>query len=134
MPILEALKTWLEANMGLPKSPWGQAVGYTLTRWKRLVGYTDAGRIELDNNLVENSIHPIALGRKNYLIAGSHAAVQRAAVIYSLLSTCKQHGVNPQVWLTDVLNRIPTHPMKQVSALLPHHWKALREDASAKAA
>ena len=74
------------------------------------------------------------LGCKNYLFAGSPSAAQRAAVIYSLLGTCKQHDVNPQVWLTDVLSRIPTHPKKQVSALLPHHWKALREDASAKAA
>ena len=134
VPILKALKAWLEANQGFPRSPWGQAVAYSLNRWDRLCRYTEDGRIEIDNNLVENSIRPIALGRKNYLFAGSHAAAQRAAVIYSLLGTCKQHGVNPQEWLTDVLTRIPTHPMQQVRALLPHHWKALREDASVKAA
>ena len=122
VPVLEGLKSYLESNPGLPKSPWGQAVGYALGRWQKLCRYVEDGRIEIDNNLVENAIRPIALGRKNYLFAGSHAAAQRAAVIYSLLATCKKHEVNPQEWLTDVLRRIPTHPMKQVQELLPHHW------------
>src|SRR5690606_6277684 len=94
-----------------------------LGRWTKLVRYVEDGRIEIDNNLVENAIRPIALGRKNYLFAGSHEAAQRAAVIYSLVATCKKHGVNPETWLTDVLGRIPTHPMKQVEDLLPHHWQ-----------
>ena len=119
VPVLKALKTWLEANPGLPKSPWGKAVNYSLQRWKKLCRYTETGFVEIDNNLVENSIRPLALGRKNYLFAGSHSAAQRAAVLYSLLGTCKQHGVDPQAWLSDVLYRIPTHPMKQVHALLP---------------
>lgn len=123
LPVLRGFKAWLEANPGLPKSPWGQAVGYSLNRWDKLCRYVDDGRIEIDNNLVENAIRPIALGRKNYLFAGSHAAAQRAAVLYSLLATCKKHAVNPQLWLSDVLSRIPTHPAKRVGELLPHHWK-----------
>jgi transposase len=126
VPVLERLKAYLDANAGLPKSPWGKAVAYALKNWTKLTRYTSDGRIEIDNNLVENAIRPIVLGRKNYLFAGSHEAAERAAVIYSLLATCKKHGVNPQQWLTDVLDRIPTHPAKEVSALLPHHWKAAR--------
>jgi len=125
-PILKKLKAWFEENEGLPQDPWGKAVSYTFTRWDRLTAYLEEGRLEIDNNLVENTIRPIALGRKNYLFAGSHDAAQRAAVIYSLLATCKKHEVNPQIWLTDVLTRIPTHPAKNVSELLPHHWKNIK--------
>jgi transposase len=125
-PILDKLRAWLEENEGLPRAPWGKAVSYALTRWNRLIAYLEEGRLEIDNNLVENTIRPVALGRKNYLFAGSHDAAQRAAVIYSLLATCKKHGVNPQVWLTDVLTRIPNHPAKDVSELLPHHWKEIQ--------
>jgi len=122
-PVLKRFKQWLVKNPGLPKSPWGKAVNYSLARWKKLERYCDDGRIEIDNNLVENAIRPIALGRKNYLFAGSHDAAQRAAVIYSLLATCKKHEINPQEWLSDVLKRIPTHPHKQIDELLPHIWQ-----------
>lgn len=122
MPILNQFKGWLMQNRGLPKSPWGKAVNYALKRWDKLARYTEDGQIEIDNNLVENAIRPIALGRKNYLFAGSHEAAQRAAVIYSLLATCKKHEVNPHEWLSDVLKRIPTHPYKQIDELLPHLW------------
>ena len=123
LPILERFKKWLQANEGLPRSPWGQAVHYSLARWEKLNRYTEDGRIEIDCNLVENAIRPISIGRKNYLFAGSHDAAQRAAVIYSLLATCKKHDVNPYEWLTDVLTRIPTHPAKRVHELLPHRWE-----------
>lgn len=123
LPVLERLKTYLEAERGLPQSPFGKAVAYALERWDKLVRYTGDGRIEIDNNLVENAIRPIALGRKNYLFAGSHDAAQRAAVIYSLLATCKSYDVNPWEWLSDVLARIPTHPHKRIDELLPHRWE-----------
>jgi len=123
VPVLERLKSWLEQHPRLPKSPWGQAVSYALSRWEKLTRYTEDGRIEIDNNLVENALRPIALGRRNYLFSGSHEAAQRAAVIYSLLATCKKHDVNPEHWLSDVLARIASHPMKRVHELLPHHWK-----------
>ena len=86
--------------------------------------YDEDGRIEIDNNLVENAIRPIVLGRKNYLFAGSHEAAQRGAVIYSLLATCKRQDMNPQTWLADVLGRIASHPHKNVRELLPHNWKS----------
>ena len=121
-PILDGFKRWLLANEGLPKSPWGKAVSYTLTRWDKLTRYVEDGRVEIDNNLVENAIRPIALGRKNYLFSGSHDAAQRAAIIYSLLGTCKKHEINPYDWLRDVLARIPTHPQKRLDELLPHLW------------
>ncbi len=70
-PVLEELKPWLEVNNGLPKSPWAKATQYTLARWQRLTRYLDEGRVELDNNLVENAIRPLAIGRKNYMFAGS---------------------------------------------------------------
>lgn len=122
LPILKRFKSWLGENPGLPRSPWGKAVHYSLARWDKLTRYIEDGRIEIDNNLTENVIRPIAIGRKNYLFAGSHNAAQRAAVIYSLLATCKKHDVNPYEWLTDVLGRIPTHPAKRVHELLPHRW------------
>ena len=123
VPILKDFKKWLEANVGLPKSPWGKAVAYSLRHWKKLLRYTENGRIEIDNNLVENKIRPVAIGRKNYLFAGSHDAAQRSAIIYSLFATCICHDVNPQQWLADVLARIPTHPQKRIHELLPYHWK-----------
>ncbi len=123
LPILQRLETWLKSLNPLPKSPLGKAVTYALLRWEKLSRYAENGCIEIDNNLVENAIRPIALGRKNYLFAGSHEAAQRAAVIYSLLATCKKHDVNPHSWLNDVLARIVTHPQKRVQELLPHHWK-----------
>jgi transposase len=121
-PVLEDLKTWLEADRSLPKSPFGKATAYALTRWKELTRYVGEGRLEIDNNLVENQVRPVALGRKNYLFAGSHDAARRSAVIYSMLATCKRHGVNPWAWLSDVLARIPTHPARRVAELLPHRW------------
>ncbi len=126
-PVLEELKPWLEVNNGLPKSPWAKATQYTLGRWQRLTRYLDEGRVELDNNLVENAIRPLAIGRKNYLFAGSHDASQRGAVVYSLLGTCKFHDVNPMEWLMEVFQRIPTHPAEDIAALLPHHWKRARQ-------
>jgi len=130
LPVLRRLRAYLEANPGLPKSPWGQAVSYSLSRWAKLCRYTEDGRIEIDNNLIENAIRPIALGRRNYLFAGSHAAAERAAVLYSLVGTCKQHAVNPQQWLSDVLGRIATHPMRQIGELLPPHWKRASKSES----
>ena len=86
-PILANIKTYIEENPGLPKSPWGKASSYALTRWDKLTRYVDEGRLEIDNNLTENTIRPIALGRRNYLFSGSHAAARRAGIIYSLMAT-----------------------------------------------
>jgi hypothetical protein len=103
----------------LPKSAIGTAIAYTLTLWPRLIRYIDQGRFYIDNNLIENSIRPVALGRKNYLFAGSHEAAQQAAVIYSLLGTCKINNVEPFAYLTKILSVIPDYPVNQLHNLLP---------------
>ena len=83
---------------------------------------------------VENRVRPIAIGRKNYLFAGSHEAAQRATILYSLLNTCTLHGVNPQEWLVDVLKRIDTMAEEEMYTLLPQHWKAAQDTALPQAA
>jgi hypothetical protein len=126
LPILTSLQQWMtEAYIkALPKSAIGKALGYSLQRWKELVTYTSDGNLNIDNNPVENSIRPVALGRKNYLFAGSHEAAKRSAMLYSLMGTCKMHGINPFIYLKDVLKRIGSHPINQIEMLLPQNWKA----------
>ena len=101
-----------------PKSPIGKALAYSIERWNKLSLYTKDGRLSIDNNLVENSIRPVAVGRKNYLFAGSHEAAQRSAMLYSLLGTCKMHGVDPYKWLKSVLQQIADLPINKIEELL----------------
>jgi transposase len=124
-PILEALGKWMQQTYieVLPKSAIGKALAYSIERWKQLMIYTTDGKLNIDNNPVENAIRPVAVGRKNYLFAGSHEAAQRSAMLYSLLGTAKLHDVNPFVWLKGVLERIPQHPINKISELLPHHHR-----------
>jgi len=121
IPILETIEKWLKENClkVLPKSPIGEAIAYSLERWDKLVYYSSDGEVEIDNNLVENAIRPIALGRKNYLFAGSHEAAQRAAMVYSLLATCKKQEVEPYQWLKDVLTKITEIKSSELQTLLP---------------
>lgn len=121
VPILGELKAWMTEGYvtAKPKSPIGKAFAYCLERWERLTIYTSDGRLNIDNNPVENSIRPVALGRKNYLFAGSHEAAQRSAMLYSLLGTCKLHGINPFEWLRDTLQTINDHPINRIHELLP---------------
>jgi hypothetical protein len=107
----------------LPKSAIGQALAYSLSRWKELRVYTGDGKLSIDNNAVERSIRPVAVGRKNYLFCGSHAAARRSAMLYSLMGTCKLHGLNPFEWLKDVLSRIASHSINKINELLPQNWK-----------
>jgi transposase len=124
-PILEELHAWLKENITqtLPKSTIGQAIAYTLHLWPRLIRYLDDGRYEIDNNLIENSIRPVALGRKNYLFAGSHEGAQRAAIMYSFLGTCKINNIEPFEWLSTVLKRIPDQSIQRLEELLPGNLK-----------
>lgn len=121
LPILEKMKAWLDKNLiqVAPKSAIGIAIQYTLNLWSRLERYTEQGRFEIDNNLIENTIRPLALGRKNYLFAGSHNAARQAAIVYSLMSTCKQHNIEPWAWLRDTLTKLPDHPANKLHELLP---------------
>jgi transposase len=128
MPILESLGKWMKEQyvQTLPKSPIGKALGYSIERWDRLCIYITNGMLNIDNNPVENSIRPVAIGRKNYLFCGSHEAAKRTAMLYSLLGTCKMNGINPFDWLKDVLERIPSHPINKIKELLPHKWSPLQ--------
>ncbi len=127
LPILQSLGKWMkdEYVKMLPKSPIGKALGYSIERWEQLMIYVTEAKLNIDNNPVENSIRPVAIGRKNYLFAGSHEAAQRSAVLYSLLGTCKLHNVNPFVWLKDILQHIGTYPINKIADLLPHNWQPM---------
>ncbi len=102
----------------------GKAIGYMLNRWEQLGNYLVDGRLEIDNNLVENAIRPVALGRKNYLFAGSHEGAKRAALVYSFVATTKLQDVEPFEYLRDVIERISDYPYRQIADLLPQNWKA----------
>ena len=135
VPVLDELETWMKDTLAggvLPKSSLGKAIGYTMNLWPRLRAYTEDGRWEIDNNPVENSIRPVALGRKNYMFAGSHDAAQRAAMMYSFLATCKINDVNPFEWLKDILTVIPDHKANRLEELLPHRWKQNKTTADSK--
>lgn len=123
--LLNSLKEWMLDNYKavLPQSAIGLALHYSLQRWDRLMIYTTDGRLQIDNNLVENTIRPVAIGRKNYLFAGSHNGARRAAMLYSFLGTCKINSVNPFDWLRDTLEKIPAHPVNQLEKLLPQNYK-----------
>lgn len=125
VPVLQELKQWMTAQYPqvTPKSPVGQAIAYCLPRWDKLSIYTTQWWLQIDNNPVENTIRPVALGRKNYLFAGSHEAAQRAAMVYSLFATCRMHGINPFTWLKDVLQRMHLYKANEILFLLPQHWK-----------
>lgn len=125
LPVLGKMEKWLKTNIAevLPQSAIGKAISYTLNLWPKLKGYINDGRYQIDNNLIENAIRPLALGRKNYLFAGSHKAAQRAAMMYSFFATCKINDTEPLTWLTDVLERIAEHKANKLSELLPQNWK-----------
>jgi transposase len=120
-PILKEIEKWLKTNIYevLPKSAIGEAIAYTLKLWPRLKGYMRNGQWEIDNNMVENSIRPVALGRKNYLFAGSHQAAQNAAMLYSFLGTCKMNDIEPFQWLKETLTKIPDCKVNDLEKLLP---------------
>jgi transposase len=132
VPVLHAWKEWMtgEYPKVLPKSPIGQAIGYCLPRWDKLSIYTTNALLHIDNNPVENAIRPVAVGRKNYLFAGSHQAAQRAAMVYSLFAICRLHNINPYHWLKDVLERMHLYTTNNIAELLPHNWKKPDDNAS----
>lgn len=121
VPVLDGLKQWMLENYKavLPQSTIGHALHYSLQRWDKLCLYATDGNLQIDNNLVENAIRPVAIGRKNYLFAGSHEGARRAAMLYSFLGTCKINNINPFNWLREVLTRIPEYPVNNIQNLLP---------------
>jgi transposase len=124
-PIADALHQWLtQQRQKVPDgSATAKAIDYSLKRWKALVRFIDDGELPIDNNWVENQIRPIAIGRKNWLFAGSLRAGKRAAAVMSLLHSARLNGHDPHAYLKDVLERLPTQPALRVGELLPHRWQ-----------
>jgi transposase len=127
LPVINDLGKWIAEDIRnvLPKSQIGKAMAYSIKRWKELSAYLYDGDLEIDNNQVENVIRPVALGRKNYLFAGSHEAAQRAAMIYSFFAICKKHEVNPFKWLKYTLENINTIKYKDLTNLYPQNYKKI---------
>jgi transposase len=128
VPVLDSFKAWLDktAYGVLPKSPLATAIGYTLRQWDALVRYTESGILSIDNGEAERALRLIAIGRKNWLFAGSDDGGRRAAIVFSLIATCKYNGIDPYAYLTDVLRRLPTCPDDSISELAPRAWAAAR--------
>jgi transposase len=124
-PLVEGLKSWLESQLAAVsrKSTIAEAIRYGLARWDGLLRFVDDGRIEIDSNVVERTIRPIALNRKNALFAGSDGGGEHWAILASLIETCKLNGINPQIYLAEILARIASdHSMNRIHELLPWAW------------
>ena len=119
----------------LPRSAMGRAIDYTLTLWPMLTVYLEDGRIEIDNNAVENAIRPTAIGKKNWLFIGEAEAGQRSAILFTIIEACRSRGIDPQTYLRDVLTRLPTLTNWQIKDVTPAAWaKAQQTIAQRQAA
>jgi transposase len=130
-PKLEALRVWLELQQkGLSSdSTLARACRYPLNRWSAMVRYCDDGRLEIRNNLVENALRGVALGRRNWMFVGSMKGGEAAALFYALAGTCRLNGVEPEAWFTDVIERIGDHPINRIDDFLPWQWHAARQES-----
>lgn len=126
-PIAETFRQWLvRQRRQVPDgSATAKAIGYSLGRWAELIRYIEDGDLPIDNNHIENRIRPVALGRSNWLFAGSLRAGQRAATIMSLIQSAKLNGHDPYRYLKDVLECLPTQPASRLEELLPHRWQLM---------
>jgi transposase len=125
-PLVNALHSWLHLQRAKlsAKNELAKAIDYSLKRWPALTRFLDDGRLCLSNNAAERALRGIAVGRKNWTFAGSDAGGERAAAIYTLIETAKLNDVDPRAWLADVLARMPDHPAKRITDLLPWNWRA----------
>ena len=120
-PVLDELKIWLDESIGktTPSLKIGKAIRYTLNHWQGLIKYLDDGKFEIDNNAVERSIRPVALGRNNFMFAGSEEGAKNLAIMYSFYGTCKAQGIEPYEWTKTTLEKMPDHDPKLIEELLP---------------
>jgi len=129
VPRLAQFRAWLKSQQAerggpvLPKSPMGQAIQYALNQWDALCVYATDGRLAIDNNASENALRRVAVGRKNWLFAGSDNGGRTAATLFSVIATCERHRVEPLSYLRDVLSRIAAMPINELPGLLPDRWK-----------
>jgi transposase len=130
VPQLTDFARWLDeqAKVALPKSPMGQAIAYAQRQWPALLRFTEHGFLNIDNNASERALRAVAVGRKNWLFAGSDAGGRTAAVLYTLAQTCKQHHIDPFAYLQDALTRLPSLPVEQLPDLFPHVWANAQRD------
>ena len=135
-PLLDSMREWLEASSlrVAQKSETAAAIHYALARWSALVRYCDDGRIELDNSAAERALRAVAVGRRNYLFAGSDSGGERAALFYSLIGSAKLNGLDPEAYLRHVLGRIADHPIARIEELLPWNVAPDLSPANLKAA
>jgi hypothetical protein len=127
-PMLDDIQAYLERERPrvLPKSPIGQAIAYTLSNWEALVRYCEDGDLEIDNNGAERSLRGVAVGRRNWTFFGSDNGGRTAAVLTSLIASCKRLHIDPFAYLRDLFERISSHPRNRLEELLPDHWLAAR--------
>jgi len=135
-PVLKRLRRAMELirRKTLPQGLLGQAIDYTLKRLEALTRFVEDGRLEIDNNLIENAIRPSALGKKNWLFVGHPEAGERSAVIYTLLGSCRRHGINPFNYLKDLFNRLPAARITQIRGFTPAEWAKGKSKPVAQAA
>jgi transposase len=123
------LMDWQKRRRHLPKSQMGRAVAYALTLWPSLGVYVEDGRVEIDNNLVENAIRPTAVGKKNWLFVGDAGAGERGAILFTVIEACRRRGVDPFEYLRAVFERMPTLAAKDYASLHPETWSKSRRPA-----
>jgi len=132
VPILTDIESYLkrEQPQVLPKSPEGQAIAYALSNWDALIRYCEDGDLAIDNNAAERALRGVAVGRKNWEFLGSDNGGHTAAILNSVIMTCKRHQIDPFAYLRDIYERISAHPASRIGELLPDAWKAARTDPS----
>jgi transposase len=132
-PILDRIRNVLDdwSVKVLPQSPLGKAIRYALGQWTALNRYLVAPILSIDNNLSERVLRMVVIGRKNWLFAGSPEGARRAAIVYSLVASCKLCGIDPFAYFRDVLGRVNTHPASRIEELTPPHWQRMREQTAA---
>jgi hypothetical protein len=135
-PVLQRLRRAMELvrRRTLPQGLLGQAIDYALKRWEALNRFVDDGVLEIDTSQLENSIRPSAIGKKNFLFIGHPEAGERSAVIYTLLGSCRRHGINPFDYLKDLFTRLPTAKITQIKEFTPAAWAKARDPAVTLAA